>query len=109
MLLPIKELLKELLQNLKVPSKFHLEPSYAIKTTVQEDSTSALTLANEQKITNQIRHYQVYWHFFCSVLNDPSNNLSIEYCSTGLQQADYLTKMPSGELFEHCRKLFQGW
>ena len=29
MLLPIKELLKELLQNLKVPSKFHLEPTFS--------------------------------------------------------------------------------
>ena len=94
-LLPIKELLKELLQNLKVPREFRLEPGHAVKTTVHKDNTSALTLANEQKITNRTRCYQVCWHFFWSILNDPSNNLSIEYCSTDLQQADYLTKMPS--------------
>ena len=108
-LMPIKELLKELILNLDVPKIFRLEPGHSIKTTVHEDNTSALTLANDQKITNRTRHYQVRWHFFWSILNDPSNNLSIEYCSTDLQQADYLTKMPAREIFERCRKLVQGW
>ena len=76
-LMPIKELLKELIMNLNVPKTFRVEPGHSIKTTVHEDNTSALTLANGQKITNRTRHYQVRWHFFWSILNDPSNNLTI--------------------------------
>ena len=79
------------------------------ETIIHEDNSSALSLANNQKVTSRTKHWSVKFHFFWSHLNDPKNYMKCIKVDTKEQRADYLTKGLTRELFENCRKLNQGW
>jgi hypothetical protein len=74
---------------------------------VYEDNTSALTLANEQRITSRTRHYHTRWHFFWEHVK--SGEVEIVHVATIDQEADYLTKGLPREPFERIRRKVQGW
>jgi hypothetical protein len=79
------------------------------RTRVYEDNSSALALANKQKVTSRTKHWCVKFHFFWSHINDKTKNMDCLKVETKEQRADYLTKGLTKDAFEHCRNLNQGW
>ena len=66
-------------------------------------------LETEQRITPRTKHYAVKLHWFWSIINDPTLNISVVKIDSKTQQADYLTKGLPTPAFQECRKLTQGW
>ena len=105
-LLPMKELLLEIIDNVDVPTEFSSVKS-TVKATVFEDNNSALQLATTQRVTNRTRYYAVKWHWFWDAVRN--NKVKIEPIATNEQDTDYLTKGLVQEPFESNRKSNQGW
>jgi hypothetical protein len=104
-LLPLRELIVEILDALDVPSEVHM----SFRCRAFEDNNGALLLATNQRITNRTKYYCVKWHWFWSHVNDASKKISIVKIDTIQQRGDYLTKGLTRENFERIRKLVQGW
>jgi hypothetical protein len=107
--IPIRNLVMDLLKFLELPS-----PSSPVLTcTIFEDNQGAYLLATNQRITTRTKYFCVKWHFFWSQVHHPTTNpnkwIIIERCDTKLQNADYLTKGLTRELFEGNRLRVQGW
>ena len=105
-LLPIRNLLLEMIANLNVPDSFHT-PTSSIDVTVFEDNQDALNLATTQQITSRTHHYHVRWHFFWQAVRD--GKLDVVYIATREQEADYLTKGLPAQVFVYLRMKVQGW
>ncbi|GFH62197.1 hypothetical protein CTEN210_18673 [Chaetoceros tenuissimus] len=86
-LIPVRTLLKEMCLSLNVPEFTNPD---SILTTVHEDNQSALCLATEQRITSRTRFYLARYHFFWEHVRN--RDISVIYCPTESQEADYLTK-----------------
>ena len=109
--LPLRELLSEIIQSIDVPSHLQISAS-SISSTVFEDNSSALNLAVNQHVTSRTRHYAVKYHFFWSHVktdSNPEGEICIEKIGTDKQQADYATKGMPKDGFVNCRQLNQGW
>ena len=80
-----------------------------MKTTVWEDNSGALTLANLEpgRMTPRSKHYGVKYHWFRSHLKP--NNIQVVKVDTKDQQADILTKGLRTQRFEENRKQLLGW
>ena len=80
-----------------------------MKTTVWEDNSGALTLANLEpgRMTPRSKHYGVKYHWFRSHLKP--NNIQVVKVDTNDQQADILTKGLRTQRFEENRKQLLGW
>jgi hypothetical protein len=105
-LLPLRELVLEIISNVDIPKPL-CSMNSTIQSNVHEDNSSALILANEQRLTSRTRHYAVKWHFFWDhVRNGDVNVIKV---ATVDQCADYLTKGLVRDIFERCRRLSQGW
>ena len=72
-----------------------------------EDNNGAYTVASNQRITTRTKYFNVKWHHFWQFVKDKT--FSVERIASGDQQADYLTKGLTRELFESNRKTSQGW
>jgi hypothetical protein len=79
------------------------------KTTVWEDNSGALILANLEpgRMTPRSKHYAIKYHWFRSHLKP--NNITIEKIATADQKADILTKGLAYATFLIIRKLLCGW
>jgi hypothetical protein len=79
------------------------------RTTVHEDNSGALTLANMEpgRITPRSKHYAVRTHWFRSHLEP--NRVEVVKIDTALQKADILTKPLSRNTHETIRMLLCGW
>ena len=104
--LPMKEMLLEIMEHVDVPSDLKGMKS-TIRATVFEDNNSALALATTHRVTNRTRYYAVKWHWFWDAVRN--NKVKIEPIATNEQDADYLTKGLVQEPFESNRKSNQGW
>ena len=105
-LLPIRALVIEMVSMITFPR--HLQVlTNTFTATVYEDNTSALALATEQRLTSRTRHYHVRYHHFWSSISD--GNVEVVYVDTTQQDADYLNKMASFEVFTSNRRRVQGW
>ena len=102
-LLPMRELLLEVSSSIRLP----LNLSSTIHCTVFEDNNGALILATDQCLTSRTKYFQVKWHFFWSHVKD--GKVTVEKIDSNSQRADYLTKGLPRAVFEHIRKLVQGW
>ena len=102
-LLPLRSLLIEVTNGLKLPTNF----TSTISCSVFEDNNGALLLATKQRITNRTKYFLVKWHFFWSYVRN--GTVEIHKIDTQSQRADYLTKGLNRESFERVRKLVQGW
>ncbi|GFH50765.1 hypothetical protein CTEN210_07241 [Chaetoceros tenuissimus] len=103
-LIPVCTLLKEMCLSLNVPEFTNPD---SILTTVHEDNQSALRLATEQRITSRTRFYLARYHFFWEHVRN--GDISVIYCPTETQEADYLTKNLPEKDFVRIRELVQGW
>ena len=114
-LIPIRETILEMINNVDMVDSNNnyvfgtLEELKSFPTIVYEDNTSALTLANKQRVTSRTKHWSVKFHFFWDYINNESNNTKCVKVSTKEQKADYLTKGLTKDLFQYCRHLNQGW
>jgi hypothetical protein len=107
-LLPFRELLLTLLPALGLDAA----PRTSFKTTIHEDNSGALTLANLEpgRITPRSKHYAVKMHWFRSKLvPEGLYPIIIQKISTDLQRADIFTKGLSRVKFQSIRKLLCGW
>jgi hypothetical protein len=104
-LLPYKGLLLSVVPSVNLPICSFIE----MRTTVREDNTCALTLANQEpgQMTPQSKHYGVKYHWFCSHLK--SNNIQIVKIDTIEQHADMLIKLLRTHKFAENRKHLMGW
>ena len=86
-----------------------VEDLIEMKTTVWEDNSGALTLANLEpgRMTPRSKHYGVKYHWFRSHLKP--NNIQVVKVDTNDQQADILTKGLRTQRFEENRKQLLGW
>ena len=105
-LLPIRQLIQEIVTTVSIPNHLQLT-SANLRATVYEDNTSALTLATEQQITSRTRHYHVRWHHFWQAVRE--GKIVVEYVETSHQDADYLTKCNVWVTFSSNRLRVQGW
>ena len=79
------------------------------RTIINEDNSTALKLVNSQKVTSRTKHWNIKFHFFWSHINDEAKNIQVVKVDTKFQQANYLTKGLTRELFENYHRLNQGW
>ena len=79
------------------------------KTTVWEDNSGALALANLEpgQHTARSKFYDVKVHWFRSHLKP--NDIVVEKIDTAVQKADLFTKPLIGEHFVTMRSLLMGW
>ena len=105
-LLPMQELLNEIITHVDVPPEFHVVDS-TIRATVFEDTNSALQLATTHRVTNRTRYYAVKWHWFWDAVR--TGKVKVAAIDTAEQDADYLTKGLVQEPFESNRRSNQGW
>ena len=105
-LLPMQELLTEIIEHVDVPSEFYSVDS-TIRATVFEDNNSALLLATTHRVTNRTRYYAVKWHWFWEAHR--LGKFKVAPIDTTDQNADYFTKGLVQVPFESNRKSNQGW
>ena len=104
-LLPMKFLVQEVCKGVG------LDPEHVatIHSTVWEDNSACLTLANLEppRMTPRSKHIAVKYHWFRSKLKP--NKIEIKKIDTKEQLADILTKGLRAEQFRKIRKLLMGW
>ena len=88
-------------------TKSHKLEDARIHAAVFEDNQSTYFLVKNQRITNRTKYLLAKWHWFWDAYN--RKEFTIVKCPTTEQNADYLTKPLSRELFEANRKAVQGW
>ena len=113
--IPVRETLLEMISKVDMIDSKSRNPFGSKKdickfpTVIYEDNSSALSLAQNQKVTSRTKHWCVKYHFFWTYINEESNNTRCERVDTERQKADYLTKGLSKIIFKRCRYLNQGW
>ena len=108
-LIPIRNLVDEMWKFLKLQENDEEHLPSTIQTTVFEDNNACLILATTQRLTSRTRWFHQKWHHFWECMRNPLFNLTIVKIDSANQWADYLTKGLTKDLFEHIRKLVQGW
>ena len=104
-LLPMRALLKELGERLKLP----VITNSLVRSTVFEDNQGCISLVNVPKMSARNKYLNLKYHFFRSALSDSNGQISAVYVSTLEQKADIFTKgLPSAQ-FATIRKLLMGW
>ena len=107
-IIPLVSMMKEVLacisEDTVVSTTFH--------STVFEDNMGAFYLANNQRLTSRSKHFLVKWHHFWEHVKTSRNTkgeIKVVKVDTKLQNADYLTKGLSQEVFQANRHRVQGW
>ncbi len=100
-LIPIRELMIELAQTLKLPT---IKPT--IRCTLFEDNVGAETLAKSPKMTPRTKHIAIRYHWFRSHVG---KILDIKRVNTEDQLADVFTKPVSLQILRRLRHEIMGW
>ena len=100
-LLPIKRMILEVFRFLNITSAV----ATSIRARVFEDNQSAFYLATNHRLTNRTRYFLNKWHWFW----DHADEFTIFKVDTHDQDADFLGKALSRQLFEDNRFRVQGW
>jgi len=106
--IPIRETILDALKFFKLPT----DESPEVYCKLFEDNQTAYLLANEQRLSNNTKYYNLKYHWFWSHVHtstNPEGWLTVVFCKSAQQQADYLTKGLTRVLLENNRKLVQGW
>ena len=108
-LIPIRNLIKDTLEQLKLTS----EEKPKILCKLFEDNQAAYHLAINQQLSPRTKYFAIKYHFFWQFVyhaeRNPEGWLNVEKCSTDLMNADYLTKGLGRIKFEANRFRIQGW
>ena len=101
-LLPLKELIKEVVDALGLPNDL----KFTTKSTVFEDNQGAITVAKSPRLTPTSKHIAVKYHWLRGHIG---KEFDIEHVMSENQAADLFTKGLQGVLFVRIRKLLCGW
>ena len=102
-LLPLKSLIKELIENLGVDSE---KLKFLSSSTIYEDNDGAIVLATSPMMNPTSKHIVVKYHWFRQHLG---KEFLIRKIEPENQKADIFTKGLQGERFASIRKLLCGW
>jgi len=102
-LLPIKNLIGEVMENFSVDKKI----KFISKSTVYEDNNGAIRVATCPRLTPTSKFIAVKYHWFRQHVEN--KDIEIEKVDTKLQKADVFTKSLTGQSFVDSRKLVCGW
>ena len=107
--IPIRETILDALKYFNLPTDSEFPEVYC---KLFEDNQTAYLLANEQRLSNNTKYYNLKYHWFWSHVRtstNPTGWLKVVFCKSDQQQADYLTKGLTRVLLENNRKQVQGW
>ena len=102
-LLPIKNLIGEVMENFKLDRKIE----FISKSTVYEDSNGAIRVAPCPRMTPTSKFIAVKYHWFRQHVEN--KEIRIQKVDTSLQKADIFTKSLTRQNFVDARKLLCGW
>jgi hypothetical protein len=103
-LLPMRALLQELAQKLKL----NLVAKSLVRSTVFEDNQGCLSMVNVPKMSTRNKYLSLKYHFFRSHIGE-SKGVVAKHIRTTEQKADIFTKGLPPEQFQVIRKLLIGW
>ena len=102
-LLPLKNLIKEVIYNLGIDSeKLKFVPSFNI----YEENNGSIVLAKSPRMTPTSKHIAVKYHWFRQYVGEA---FAIRKMESENQKADIFTKGLQGQIFVRIRKLLCGW
>jgi hypothetical protein len=107
-LIPLRRLLLEIVQTMKLPGI----TNSLIKSTVFEDNNGAISIATAVWMTPRTKHIAVKYHFFKSHIDVGTRvgtGITISKIDTNLQKADIFTKGLAPQKFAEIRKLLCHW
>ena len=108
-LIPIRNMIKDTLEQLKLPA--NKKPK--VMCAAFEDNQAAFLLATNQQLLVRTKYFAVKYHFFwecvCHKEKNPEGWLTIEKCPTNEMNADYLTKGLMKTKHDANRFRVQGW
>ena len=102
-LLPIKNLITEVMENFKLDRKIE----FISKSTVYEDNNGAIRVATCPRLTPTSKFIAVKYHWFRQHVEN--KEIRIQKVDTSLQKADIFTKSLTRQNFVDARKLLCGW
>ena len=102
-LLPLKSLIKEVIDKLVIDSK---NLKFVSISTVYEDNNGATLLATSPRMTPTSEHISVKYHWFRQHVG---KEFVIRKIESESQKADIFTKGVQGQIFVRIRKLLCGW
>ena len=102
-LIPLKSLIKEVIDNLGIDSE-NLE--FVSSSTVYEDNNGAIVVATSPRMTPSSKHIDVKYHWFSQHVG---KEILIRKIESENQKVDIFTKGLQGQIFVRIRKLLCGW
>ena len=102
-LLPLKSLIKEVIDNLGIDSE---NLKFVSRPTIYEDNNGAIVVATSQGMTPSSKHISVKYHWFRQHVG---KEFVIWNIDSENQKADIFTKGLQGQIFARIRKLLCGW
>ena len=102
-LLPLKSLIKEVIDNLGIDCE---NLKFVSSTTVYEDNNGAIVVVTSPRMTPTSKHIAVKYHWFTQHVG---KEFVIQKIESENQKADIFTKGLQGQIFARIRKLLCGW
>ena len=102
-LLPLKSLIKEVIDNLGIET---YKLKFVSSSTIYEDNNEAIFVATSTSTTPTSNHIAVKYHWF---RHHVGKELAIRKIESENQKVDIFTKGLQGEIFVRSRKLLCGW
>jgi len=106
-LIPLRNTLQELVATFDLG----LPTPPIIHSTIWEDNSGALKLANMAlpRVTPKSKHFGVKYHWFRSLVTGPDGDFQVRPICTTLQRGDIFTKGLTSVVFAKIRKLIMNW
>ena len=102
-LLPLKSLIKEVIDNLGIDCE---NLKFVSSSTVYEDSNGSIFVETSPRMTPSSKHIAVKYHWFRKHVG---KEFLIRKIESENQRADIFTKGLQGQIFVRIRKLLCGW
>ena len=102
-LLPLKSLIKEVIDNLGINCE---NLKFVSRSTVYEDNNGAIVVATSPRMTSSSKHIAVKYHWFRQHVG---KEFVIRKIESENQKADIFTKGLQGQIFARISKLLCGW
>ena len=102
-LLPLKILIKEVIDNLGIDSE---DLKFVSSSTLYEDNNGAIVVATSPSMTPTSKHIAVKYHWFRQHVEE---EFVIRKIESENQKADIFTNRLQGQIFVRIRKLLCGW
>ena len=102
-LLPLKSLIKAVIDNLVLDSE---KLKFVSRSTIYEDNNGSIVVATSPSMTPTSKHIAVKYHWFRQHVG---KEFVIWKIKSENQKADIFTKGLQGQIFVNIRKLLCGW